>query len=283
MPFRPAGPSRAPLTLCAALLGAMMLGGCASDEGTLEDDTRPAPIIYEEADRLYEEGRFRDAVQRYDDIERLHPYSPLAKSAMLKSAQASYAARDYTQARLSAERFLNFYPADPEAAQAQYIIGASHYDQIVDIGRDQGETRQALEALREVINRYPDTEYARAAKLRYDLALDHLAGKEMEIGRWYLKQGHPVAAINRFRTVIETYQTTSHTPEALHRLVESYLILGLPGEAQTAAAILGYNFPGSPWYAASYDLLQGSNLAPADKSSDWLSRTYRQVVRGEWQ
>ena len=271
------------LRFMALAFGALLLSGCASDDAAdLVDDTRPASEIFAEAEGLFENGEYAEAVTRYDDIERLHPYSPLAKSSMLRSAQASYLARNYEAARLSAERFLNFYPADPEAAQAQYIVAVSHYDQIVDVGRDQSETRQALEALREVINRYPDTSYARDARLKLDLALDHMAGKEMEIGRYYLKQGHAVAAINRFRTVIERYQTTSHTPEALHRLVEAYMALGVHGEAQNAAAILGHNFPGSTWYAASYDLLTGSELAPADQPDGWLSRAYRQVIKGEW-
>lgn len=260
----------------------LMVSACASDDDVIEDDTRPAPTIFAEAEGLFEQGSFAEAVTRYDDIERLHPYSPLAKTAMLRSAQASYMARDYNTARLAAERFLSFYPADPDAAQAQYIVAASHYDQIVDIGRDQAETQKALSALREVVNRYPNTEYARSARLKYDLALDHLAGKEMEIGRYYLKRDHPVAAVNRFRTVLEQYQTTSHVPEALHRLVEAYMMLGITGEAQNAAAVLGHNFPGSTWYAASYDLLTGSNLAPADQPNSWLSRTYRQVIKGEW-
>ena len=263
-------------------LSALLLSGCASDEAGLEDDARPAGEIFAEAEQLFEAADYAEAVTRYDDIERLYPYSPLAKVAMLRSAQASYLATDYEAARLSAERFLNFYPADPEAAQAQYIVAVSHYDQITDVGRDQGETREALDALREVINRYPNTQYARDARLKYDLALDHMAGKEMEVGRYYLKRGHAVAAINRFRTVIERYQTTSHTPEALHRLVEAYMMLGVTGEAQNAAAVLGHNFPGSTWYAASFDLLTGSDLAPADQPDSWLSRAYRQVIKGEW-
>lgn len=266
------------LVVCVALV----LGGCASDDASLVDDARPAPEMFAEAEGLFEAGNFVQAATLYDDIERLHPYSPLAKNAMLRSAQASFLARDYTTARLAAERFLSFFPADPGAAQAQHIIALSHYNMIVDIGRDQGETRQAMAALREVINRYPGTEYARDAQLKFDLASDHLAGKEMEIGRFYLKRGHPVAALNRFRTVLELYQTTSHVPEALHRIVESYLMLGVTDEAQNAAAVLGYNFPGSSWYAASFDLLTGSNLAPADKSGSWLARSWRQVVRGEW-
>jgi outer membrane protein assembly factor BamD len=276
--------SRAPSalrTLLTALL-LMMIAACSSTEETLVDDTRPADDIFAEAEQLFEAGDYTEAVTLYDDIERLHPYSPLAKPAMLRSAQASYEAGRYDEARLAAERFLNFYPADRDAAQAQYIVALSHYDQMADIGRDQGETRKALAALRETVNRYPDSSYARSAQLKLDLAEDHLAGKEMEIGRYYLKRNHPVAAINRFRTVLERYQTTSHTPEALHRLVESYLMLGIDVEAQRAAAVLGHNFPGSTWYAASYDLLAGTDLAPPDKPDGFLSRAYRQVIRGEW-
>lgn len=266
----------------AVVFFGLLLAACSSSNSSLTDDPRPAPEMFAEAESLLDAGNFIRAAEIYDDIERLHPYSPLAKTAMLRSAQASYLARDYATARLAAERFLSFFPADPDAAQAQYIIALTHYDMIVDVGRDQRETRLALSALREVINRYPGTEFARDAQLKFDLTMDHLAGKEMEIGRYYLKRDHPVAALNRFRTVLEQYQTTSHVPEALHRIVEAYLMLGIADEAQNAAAVLGYNFPGSTWYAASFDLLTGSNLAPADKSNSWLARGWRQVIRGEW-
>jgi outer membrane protein assembly factor BamD len=276
---RPLSPLRG-LLLALPLL---VTAACSStDDDALVDDTRPAAEIFAEAEQLFEDGDYVEAVTLYEDVERLHPYSPLAKPAMLRAAQANYEARNYEEARLAAERFLNFYPADRDAAQAQYIVALSHYDQMVDVGRDQSATREALAALRETMNRYPDSPYARSAQLKLDLAEDHLAGKEMEIGRYYLKRGHPVAAINRFRTVLERYQTTSHTAEALHRLVESYLMLGVDTEAQRAAAVLGHNFPGSTWYAASYDLLQGTDLAPPDKPQGFLSRTYRQVIRGEW-
>lgn len=276
-----------PVPLRRALRGAVLaaaaltLAAC-SGEDPLADDARPADAIFAEAEAASAAGDHVEAARLYDDLERLYPYSTLAREAMIRSARENYAARNLTEARLAAERFLQFYPADPQAAEAQYIIARSHYDQIVDVGRDQRETRDALAALREVVNRYPNTEYARTARLQLDLANDHLAGKEMEIGRFYLKNGHHVAAIGRFRVVIEDYQTTSHTPEALHRLVEAYLALGVNAEAQAAAAVLGYNFPGSEWYASSYDLLTGSNLAPQDQPDGWISRAYRQVVRGEW-
>jgi outer membrane protein assembly factor BamD len=162
------------------------------------------------------------------------------------------------------------------------LLALSYYDQIDDVGRDQGLTFQALQALREVIETYPDSEYARSAILKFDLAFDHLAAKEMEIGRYYLKRGHFVAAINRFRVVVEDFQTTTQTPEALHRLVESYLSLGLNAEAQTAGAILGHNFRSTDWYEDSFALLTNRGLQPEAKGDNWLARVYRQTIRGEW-
>ncbi len=259
-----------------------LLTACGEDPDPATLDARPVDEIFAQADALAADGQFAAAAEAYDEVERLYPYSSLAKTAMMRSAQAYFRAGDFNQARLAAERFLNFYPADPQAPQAQMLIADSYYDQIVDVGRDQGNTREALTALRETVNRYPGTDQARAAQLKLDLTLDHLAGKEMAVGRYYLKRDQYVAAINRFRTVIEQYQTTSHTPEALHRLVEAYMGLGVVDEAQTAAAVLGYNFPGSIWYASSYDLLTGSNLAPRENSDSWISRSYRQVVKGEW-
>ncbi len=266
-----------------ALAAVLALAACAGDDDvSLVDDARPAETIFAEGNDLFAEGDPLEAAARFDDVERLYPYSTLARDAMLRAAQAYYAAERFDQARLAAERFLTLYPSDPRAAEAQYLIANSWYAQIADVGRDQGATREALAALRETVQRYPETEEARAAQLKLDLTRDHLAGKEMEVGRYYLKKGHYVAAINRFRTVLDRFQTTSHTPEALHRLVEAYMALGVPSEAQTAAAVLGHNFPGSKWYAASFDLLTGSDLAPIENSDSWISRTWRQVVLGEW-
>lgn len=197
-------------------------------------------------------------------------------------AFAYHSARDYPNSRASAQRYIDFYPLDTDAAYAQYLLALSYYDQIDEIGRDQGLTFQALQALRIVIEQYPDSEYAEPAMLKFDLAFDHLAGKEMEIGRYYLGRNHFTAAINRFRVVVETYQTTTHTPEALYRLVEAYLALGLNAEAQTAAAILGYNFQSTVWYADAYALLTGRGLRAEVVGDNWLSNFYRQVVRGEW-
>ncbi len=188
---------------------------------------------------------------------------------------------EFDRAITAGERFLNFFPSDPDSPYAQYLIGMSWYDQIVDVKRDQSATRMALQELEEVVRRYPGTDYAREAQLKIDLTRDQLAGQEMMIGRYYLGQGHNIAAINRFKVVLSRYQTTSHTPEALHRLVEAYLRLGITSEAQTAAAVLGYNFPGSEWYEASYAMMQGADLAPFEDRESWISRSFRRVTTGD--
>lgn len=256
------------------------LGACGDDE-SLTDDTRPADTIYGNAEDLAGLGDYKRAAELFDDVERLYPYSQLAKSAMIRSAEVSYLAQEYTSARLSAERFLDFFPSDEKAPFAQYIVALSYYDQISDVGRDQGDTIRARQALTELMERYPNTDYARDASLKRDLTIDNLAGKEMEIGRYYLGRHHYIAAINRFRTVVEEYNTTSQTPEALHRLVEAYLSLGVNNEAQNAAAVLGYNFPGSDWYVDSYALLTGERLKPTYDDESWLGRNFRKIVGGD--
>lgn len=190
--------------------------------------------------------------------------------------------KDYQLSRATAQRFIDTYPADEDAAYAQYLLALSYYDQIDEVGRDQGITFQALQALRGVIEIYPDTEYAKSAVLKFDLAFDHLAGKEMEIGRYYLKREHYTASINRFRVVVEQFQTTTHVAEALHRLVEGYLSLGLTDEAQTAGAILGHNFRSTEWYESSYKLLTQAGLDAKPKGDNWLTAIYRQLVQGKW-
>lgn len=263
------------------LVAALALAGCGRrDEVKLED--RQPDDIFAEAMRQLDAGNAAEAAPLFDEVERLYPYSSWAKRAMIMSAFAYYRAQRFDLAEQAARRYLDFYPADKDAAYAQYIIGLSYYDQIVDVGRDQELTLKALRALKETELRYPESEYARQAKLKYDLTLDHLAGKEMEIGRYYLKRGHYLAAANRFRAVIEEYQTTSHTAEALHRLVECYLALGLRDEAQTAGAILGHNFAASDWYQDSYALLTGQGLRPEARGQGWLRSIYDRVILGRW-
>ena len=270
--------------LCTALI-VLTLAGCGAlrqrDAAPLDDLT--AEEIYRKGEVALETSRKPDeAIRYFSEVERLYPYSAYAKRALIMQAFAQHKGKDYEDARASAQRFLDFYPGDEDAAYAQYLLALSYYDQIDEVGRDQGLTFQALQGLRTVIEQYPDSDYARSAMLKFDLAFDHLAAKEMEIGRYYLKRGHYTAAINRFRVVVSDYQTTTHTAEALMRLVECYLALGLTDEAQTAGAILGFNYKASPFYDDAYRQLTGRGLTLEAKGDSWLSRIYRQVIRGEW-
>ena len=261
-----------------------VLAGCSAFSpqrvGALENYS-PAEI-FERGELELQQGQPDDAAFYFGEIERLYPYSDFAQPALIRQAFAYHSDTDYENSRQTARRYLAFYPATEDAAYAQYLLALSYYDQIDEIGRDQALTSEALNELRAVIENYPDSEYARSAVLKFDLAFDHLAGKEMEVGRYYLKRGHYAAAVNRFRTVVEDFQTTSHTAEALHRLVEGYLSLGLIDEAQSAGAILGYNFRSTDWYQDSYGLLTGQGLSAESRGDNWLSSIYRQVVRGEW-
>ncbi len=270
--------------LIGAILVVAVLAGCGSDQ------RRQAELESMEASQIFALGeealeaapRQPTAVNYFAEVERLYPYSEWAKRSIVMQAYAEHKRKKYEEARAAAQRYLDLYPGDEDSAWAQYLLAISYYDQIDEIGRDQGLTFQALQALRVVIEEYPNSEYAKSATLKFDLAFDHLAAKEMEIGRYYLRARQYTAAINRFRVVVEQFQTTTHTAEALHRLVEAYLGLGLTDEAQTAAAILGHNFKGSPFYDDSHRLLTGRGLNPEAKGQSWLRTIYRQTVQGRW-
>jgi len=248
-----------------------MVSACSSENEELAYVERPPEELYNQAlDELYDENYIK-SIQLFDEVERQHPYSVWARRAIVMSAYAAYIDNEYIKAVASAERYLQLFPGSDDAPYALYLVGLSYYEQISDVQRDQSFTEQALRNMRELIRRYPESSYAKDARVKIDLAVDHLAGKEMAIGRYYLRQGAYTGAINRFRNVIETYQTTSHVPEALHRLVEAYLSLGIASEAQTAAAVLGHNYPGSSWYADSYFLLEGVDLRPEVDEKSWLA------------
>ena len=274
------------LILIAAV--AIAIAGCSGKGKEKENISlagKSPEAIFNSGEALLSKRKSERAAVRFSEVERLYPYSEWAKRSVIMSAFAYHEADLYEESRSAAQRYLDFYPADDDAPYAQYLIALSFYDQIDNVSRDQGVTFQALQALKTTVERYPDSEYSTSALLKFDLALDHLAGKEMEIGRYYLKRGHYTAAINRFRIVVEDFQTTTHTPEALHRLVESYLSLGIETDAQTAGAILGYNFQGTDWYKDSHVLLTGQGIstdAENKKSSRWLRRIWRQAVKGEW-
>jgi outer membrane protein assembly factor BamD len=235
---------------------------------------RPVDELYTTAQDLLDKGEFREAGRAFEEVERQHPYSQWAVRSQLMAAYAYYEANDYEEAIAAARRFIELHPGNPDTPYAHYLIGMSYYERISDVQRDQEMTEEAMKSFEELIRRFPSTDYARDARLKMDLARDHAAGKHMEIGRYYQKRGQYVGAINRFRTVVESYQTTTHVPEALHRLTECYLALGVREEAQNAAAVLGYNFPGSPWYERSYALLLGERLAPARAQGSWLGRLF---------
>ncbi len=244
---------------------ALALSACAHKpkKPQIAFEERPVELLYSTgADRL-DHRRWSEAVEYFQEVERQHPYSEWSRRAIMMTAYAHYQANDYDEARSDADRFISLYPGSPSAAYAYYIKAICYFEQIIDVGRDQAATEQALSALREVVRRYPDTEYALDSKLKIDMVNDQLAGKEMAIGRYYLRANEPLAAIGRFRTVIDRYQTTSHTAEALYRLVEAYLTLGLNDEAKRNAAVLGFNYPGDGWYSDAYALMAGKGLRPA--------------------
>lgn len=261
-----------------ALLPALLLcmtiglGGCSvwdsSDDAISEaEEEDSAETLFTNARAALIAREYSRAAELFNEVERQRPYSELAPGSQVMAAYSHYKADEYNEAILTLERFIDMYPTDSNVPYAYYLIAVSYYEQISDVGRDQGKTRKAKQALREVIRRFPESVYARDARLKLDLTSDHLAGKEMMVGRYYLNRKDYLAAANRFQNVIEEYQTTSQTPEALHRLVEVYLLLGVRPEAERYAAILGHNYPDSEWYERSYQLLRGEDTPASSKQA----------------
>jgi outer membrane protein assembly factor BamD len=258
-----------------------LIAACGSTEIKLESD-RPPETLYNQGMALLTGGEGDEAIRFFNEVERQHPYSVWANKAMLMGAYTNYAMNRYTEAIVGLDRFIRLHPGSRDISYAYYLKALSYYEQIGDVRRDQGTTRQAMASLQEVIRRHPKTRYARDARLKYDLTRDQLAGQEMSVGRWYQTRGQFISAINRFKRVIEVYQTTSHAPEALHRLTEAYLALGLKDEAQKTAAVLGHNYPNSEWYMDSYSVLTGKNPRRAQKSTivgrrSWWGRTWNSI------
>jgi outer membrane protein assembly factor BamD len=238
------------------------------------------------ADKLYNEGLFllndkqdyKQAAKKFDQVDRENPYSDWARKALLMSAYSDYQSGQYDDCINAAKRYVTLHPASPDAAYAQYLIGSSYYDQILDVSRDQERTQKAIDAFQEVVHKYPDSEYALAAKKKVEMARDQLAGKEMDIGRFYLQKRDFLGAINRFKVVVTQYQTTREVEEALERLTEAYLALGITDEAQTAAAVLGHNFPDSPWYKDAFNLLKGQGREPNENKASWISQAFKKLT-----
>ncbi len=245
------------------LLACVAVAACGSSGKKKEKFAyveRPVETLYANATRALERKRYEIAIAYFEEVERQHPYSAWARRSMLMKAFAYYQGNDYEESVQAVDQFISLHPGNKDAAYAYYLKAMCYYERIRDVGRDQDYTNGAVAALTDVIRRYPDTEYARDARLKLDLTYDHLAGKEMYVGRFYLKQNKHIAAINRFKKVITDYQTTSHVPEALHRLVEAYLELGIIDEARSAAAVLGHNYPGSVWYSDSFRLFDNRGI-----------------------
>jgi len=259
-------------------LDSLFGGGKPKDERDAEYVERPIDVIHNEAWKKIRNGEWEDAAKQFDEVERQHPYSVWARRAMLMSAYCYYQANKYGDAISAADNYIALHPGSHEVAYAFYLKAISLYEQIVDIGRDQTNTAAALVALQDVVQRFPDTEYARDATLKIDLTIDHIAGKEMAVGRYYLVRGDYIGGINRFRVVVEQYQRTSQIAEALERLTEAYYALGIYNEAKTAAAVLGANYPGSPWYRDAYELLQGHNMKPEEDKGSWISKAFSKIL-----
>lgn len=249
---------RAALAFGAALAASACQGNNRPETAYIE---RPVEVIYNEALARLDRSDWDRAAAQFDEVQRQHPYSPWAQRAMLMSAYSHYRSRSYDKAISAAQEYISLHPGGDGTPYAYYLVAICNFDQIIDVGRDQQRSDLTLLALNEVTARFPESDYARDAALKTDMVRDQLAGKEMEIGRYYLQRGEHLAAINRFRKVVTEYQTTTHVPEALHRLVESYISIGLTGQAQQAAAVLGHNFPGSTWYSDTYAVMQGQGVS----------------------
>jgi len=276
------------LQLTRALALAVMAAGVTACAGSRDRENvqyveEPATRLYNRGADALDSGRYPRALQFFEEVERQHPYSSWARRAMLMEAYTHYQAQQYDDSIEDAQRFISLHPGNESAPYAYYLIAICQFERILDVGRDQGTTERALGALNDVVRRYPDTAYARDARLKLDMVYDQLAGKEMTIGRFYLERDQHLAAINRFRLVIENenYQRTTHTPEALHRLVEAYLSVGMTEEAQRMGAVLGHNYPGSEWYQRSYALMTQQGVAPVEveeaERRGWLRRTFGRV------
>jgi outer membrane protein assembly factor BamD len=276
-------PLRTALLALSVLAAPLVLSGCMSSDddinlATYVDQTEPADVLYNQGLANLNAGRLKEASRKFDAVDRQHPYSEWARKSMVMGAFANYRQGNYDEAINSAKRYVSLYPSSEDAAYAQYIVGLSYFRQIRDVTQDQKESRRAIEAMEEVVQRWPESEYVDDAREKVRFARDQLAGKEMQIGRYYLERREYIAAVKRFRYVVENYSNTRHVEEALARLTESYYAMGLTSEAQTAAAVLGQNYPDSQWYKDSYTLLQTGGLEPRDNAGSWISRAGKLIT-----
>ena len=277
--------SRLPMLAVPIVLVPLALSGCMGfggekdlDLSTYVEETDPADKLYNEGLANMNAGRMAEAIRKFESVDRQHPYSEFARKSLVMGSFANYRQGNYEEAISGAKRYIGLYPSSPDAAYAQYIIGLSYYRQIRDVTQDQKEARRTVEAMDELVQRWPESEYVEDAKAKIRFARDQLAGKEMQVGRYYLERREYIAAMKRFRVVVETYSNTRHVEEALARLVEGYYAMGLASEAQTAAAVLGHNYPDSQWYKDSYALLQKGGLEPRENTGSWISKASRAIL-----
>lgn len=259
--------------LLTASVSMLLLSACGGTKEQKLEAERPVESLYNDAASALENKNYDEAARLFEEVERQHPYSQWATQAEMMAAYSYYKRTRYDEAILALDRFMELHPGHPNTDYALYLKALCFYEQITDVARDQEMTKYALDSLDTLINRYPESPYARDANLKRDLTMDHLAGKEMQIGRYYLKAKQTNAAMNRFLSVIKNYQTTTHVPEALHRLVEIYMTLGLQGEATRVAAVLGHNYPGSPWYEDSFKLLTPELRKQVLEDRSWVDKT----------
>lgn len=256
------------------LAGASALAGCSSDTPLEPFVEIPAEQSYNAGIAYMQQGDYRNATKKFEEVDTQHPYSEWARKSLIMTAYTNYSRGNYDEAVNSAKRYVTLYPGSEDAAYAQFIIGQSYFAQIPDVTRDQAITKKAMDSMSELVQRYPESPYAAEAQKKLDIARDQLAGKEMEVGRYYLDRRQYIGAINRFRIVVTDYQTTRHVEEALERLTEAYYSMGVVDEAQTAAAVLGHNYPESRWYKDAYALLQSKGLEPRENSKSWISKAF---------
>ena len=263
----------------------ILLSNCSENQVGIDNspsEDKAAEEIFNSGEKEILRKRYGDAAEKFTEVERLYPYSDWAKRALIMQVYSFHKDQSYENVVSAANRFIEFHPNDKDVPYAYYLIGLSYYDQVLAIGRDQELAKEALRVFSLITKEYPESKYASSSQIRFNFLRDHLASKEMEVGRYYLKRSHYAPAINRFRGVIEEFTTTSQVPEALHRIVEAYLSLGLVNEAQTAGAILGYNYRSTEWYDRTFALLSSKGLKPKSSGNSWLSKIYRQVVKGQW-
>jgi len=266
------------LAMAAAVSGGLVLSACSSDEPLAPFVDIPAEKSYNAGIAYLQQGDYGNATKEFNKVDEQHPYSEWARKSLIMTTYTNYTRGNFTDAITSGQRYLALYPGSEDAAYAQWMIAQSYFNQMPDISRDQAQTQKAMAAMQELVTRYPDSPYAAEGKKRLDIARDQLAGKEMDIGRYYLNRKQYIGAINRFKTVVQDYQTTRHVEEALERLTEAYFALGVVDEAQTAAAVLGHNYPDSRWYKDAYTLLTNNGLQPRENGTSWISKAFHTVL-----